>query len=568
MQKISVAVFSLLLGTNLATAADLPSIVVAPRVLWSWTGFYIGGHVGAGFGTSQFSDAAGPAIYGGNVRSPAAVGGGQIGANWQIPNSIWVLGVETDASAVGADGTATCLASSGFFFSANCHVRQTASGSLTGRVGLAAGAQGRTLIYAKGGLAWLREQIDLTSNALVPQTSTGFDGTRWGWTVGAGVEKALTPAWSLRLEYDYANFSDIGVATPISLFQIGLPSNFLQTAGGITSVSQTVQTVKLGINLKLGEDFHAQWEPAASDYHLRGTSDAAYIADTEIEIGGRTWYSSGRFQKDLGGTINQSQQDLLVSRLTYDTTSATGELFGRIDSSSNLFLKGFIGGGGHLSGKLHDEDWGFFNPAIPATVPYSNTLSNPVNGDLGYATIDVGYALFHGPSSKVGGFVGYNYFHENKSAYGCVQIANANSDCIPSIPASTLGITENDTWHSFRLGLNGEVKLMDRLTLTADAAYLPFVAFRGTDNHLLRTDVANTVSAETGNGKGVQLEAILAYSFANSFSIGAGGRYWAMWATDAFTNAFGTACPCQTLPSRTERFGGFVQASYKFEGLK
>jgi opacity protein-like surface antigen/outer membrane protease len=566
MQKISVAVFSLLLGTNLASAADLPTIVVAPRALWSWTGLYIGGHVGAGFGTSQFSDAAGPAIYGGNVRSPAALGGGQIGANWQIPNSIWVLGVETDASAVAADGTATCLASSGFFISANCHVRQVASGSLTGRVGVATGAQGRTLIYAKGGLAWLREQIDLTSNGLIPQTSTGFDGMRWGWTVGAGVEKALTPVWSLRLEYDYANFGDISVATPASFLQVLPPSAFgyLPTAGGATSIGQSVQTVKVGLNLKLGEDLHAQWEPPASDYRLRGTSDAAYVADTEIEIGGRTWYSSGRFQKDLGGTINQSQQDLLVSRLTYDTTSATGELFGRIDSSSNLFLKGFIGGGAHLSGKMHDEDWVIFN----ATVPYSNTSSNPVKGDLGYATIDVGYAVFHGPSSRVGGFVGYNYFRENKAAYGCAQIANPYSDCIPSIPASTLGITENDTWHSFRLGLNGEVKLMDRLTLTADAAYLPFVAFRGTDNHLLRTDVANTVSTETGNGKGVQLEAILAYSFANSFSIGAGGRYWAMWATDAYTNIFGTACPCQTLPSRTERYGGFVQASYKFDGLK
>ena len=212
---------------------------------------------------------------------------------------------------------------------------------------------------------------------------------------------------------------------------------------------------------------------------------------------------------------------------------------------------------------MHDEDWVIFN----ATVPYSNTLSNPVKGDLGYATLDFGYALFHGPSAKVGGFVGYNYFKENKSAYGCVQIANANSDCVPSLPNSTLGITENDRWDSLRLGLNGVVTLMDRLTLTADAAYLPWVAFRGTDNHLLRTDVSDTVSPETGTGKGVQLEAILAYSL-NNFSIGAGGRYWAMWATSASTDIFGTGCPCQTLPSKTERYGAFVQASYKLDGWK
>ena len=564
MHKLSVAVFSVLLGSSLAHAADMPDVIVAPRVLWSWTGLYLGGHVGGGFGTSQFSDPAGPAIYGGNVRTPAALAGGQIGFNWQIPNTSFVLGIEADASALSADGTATCLASSGFFISANCRVRQDAGGSLTGRLGYAAGPQGRTLLYVRGGAAWLHEQIDITTAGLFPPIATGFEGSRFGWTAGAGVEKALTPAWSVKLEYDYASFGAASVATPASFVQVLPPLNlYAPTAGGISSVSQNMHSVKMGVNLKLGQDLNARWEPPAADYRLRGTSDVAYASDAQIEIGGRTWYSSGRYQKDLGGTTDPAQQNLLVSRLSYDTTSASGEVFARIDTSSNLFLKGFIGGGPHLSGKLHDEDWVIFN----ASVPYSNTLSNPVKGDLGYATLDVGYALFHGPSAKVGGFIGYNYFKENKSAYGCVQIANPNSDCVPAFPSSVLGITENDTWHSLRLGLNGVVKLTDRLTLTADAAYLPWVAFRGTDNHLLRNDVTDTVSPETGSGKGVQLEAIIAYSFANNFSIGAGGRYWAMWAGGE-TNIFGTGCPCQTLPSRTERYGGFVQASYKFDGLK
>ena len=108
---------------------------------------------------------------------------------------------------------------------------------------------------------------------------------------------------------------------------------------------------------------------------------------------------------------------------------------------------------------------------------------------------------------------------------------------------------------------------MDGLTLTADAAYLPFANFKGTDNHLLRTDVTDTVSPEAGTGHGMQLEAILSYAIGKSFSIGAGGRYWAMWAPGASTNIFGTDCPCQTLPVRTERYGGFIQASYKLGGL-
>jgi hypothetical protein len=118
-----------------------------------------------------------------------------------------------------------------------------------------------------------------------------------------------------------------------------------------------------------------------------------------------------------------------------------------------------------------------------------------------------------------------------------------------------------------RIGINSVVKLTDRLTLTGDAAYLPFVSFTGTDNHLQRFDVANTVSSETATGRGVQLEAILSYAIARSFSVGAGGRYWAMWAPGN-SDTFSQGCPCQTLPVRTERFGAFVQASYKLDGLK
>jgi opacity protein-like surface antigen len=561
MIRVWFAVVGLIFIAGRANAADLPNVVTAP-VPWSWTGLYIGGHLGGGFGTSQFSDPAGPSIYGDHVGTPAAFGGGQIGYNWQIGGSNWVLGLETDVSALDADGTATCLASSGFFISANCRLSQQASGSLTGRIGLAAGPRGHALIYVKGGPAWLWEQIGVTTNGLLPQTSTGLEAVRWGWTIGAGVEKALTPAWSVRLEYDYGHFGDVGVATPASFLQLVSSFNFVATPGGAASVSQNLQAVKMGLNLKLGEDLFARWEPPASDYHLRGTVGAVHVPDAQIEIGARTWYSSGRFQKDLGSTTTPAQQDILNSRLTYDTTSASGELFGRIDML-NFFLKGFVGGGSHLSGRLNDEDWVIpFDPVIP----YSNTLSS-AKGDLAYATLDYGYALFHGPSSKVGGFIGYNYFRENKSAFGCAQIANPNSDCVPPVPNSVPAITEDDSWQSLRIGLNGVLAFTDRLTLTADAAYLPYAAFRGTDNHLQRTDVPNTLSPEAGRGQGVQLEAIIAYSLPKSISIGAGGRYWAMWATNATTNIFSTPCPCQTLPARTERYGAFVQASYKLDGV-
>jgi opacity protein-like surface antigen len=561
MKKFSVAVFGLLLGSSFASAADMP-LPYAPVALWSWTGLYIGVHVGGGFASSQFSDPGGPSIYGDSVRSPAALAGFQLGYNWQIPNSSFLLGAEADASASIGDGTVTCLASSGIFVSANCRVRPQANGSLTGRVGYVTGPRGHTLIYAKAGAAWLQEQIDITTNfsgfnAAPPATS--FDGVRWGWTVGGGIEKALTPAWSVKLEYDYANFGDLSASTPGS-FVLLFPFAF-STPGGTTSINQSLQTLKVGLNYKIGENLSAQWEPSASDYRLRGATDPGYIPDAEIEVGGRVWYSFGKFQKDLGASFDPTQQNQLISRLTYDSPAASGELFGRIDTPTNIFLKGFVGGGKLLSGNMHDEDWLLFDG-----IPYSNTLST-VKGDLAYATFDVGYSVFRGPSANVGGFIGYNYFRENKQAFGCVQIANSNSDCVPTLANSILGITEDDKWNSMRIGINSVLKVTDRLTLTSDAAYLPFVSFAGTDNHLLRSDVGNPVSPETATGRGVQLEAILSYAIARSFSVGAGGRYWAMWAPGN-SDTFSQGCPCQTLPVRTERFGGFLQASYKLDGLK
>ena len=399
MKKVSVALLGLLFGSGLAGAspahaADMPGVVPVYAPSWSWTGFYFGAHLGAGSANTQFSDPNGPAIYGGTVRSPAFLGGGQGGYNWQVPNSNFLLGVEADVSGSISDGSATCLASSGFFISANCRVHQGVGGSLTGRIGWAAGAQGRTLLYAKGGGAFLQERIDITSNPLIFSPTT-FDGTRWGWTVGGGVERAITPAWSFKLEYDYARFGAINMSTPQSFVQVlpPLAGGYLQTASGTTSVSQNLQTVKVGLNYKIGVDGDAKFQPAESDYRLRGTTDAPIVPGIEIEIGGRTWYSSGRFQKDLGATPDQALQNVLVSRLTYDTTAASGEVFGRIDTSQNVFIKGYVGGGKILSGNMHDEDWLIFN----GTVPYSNTLST-VSGDIGYMTVDSAIPSFAGPA--------------------------------------------------------------------------------------------------------------------------------------------------------------------------
>lgn len=527
---------------------------------FDWSGFYIGGHLGGGLGTTSIASPFGPSIYGDTIRMPSVFAGVQAGYNWQISRNL-VLGIEADVSAMDADGADTCLAPSGALTSFNCRARHDAFGSVTGRVGFVGGVDGRSMVYLKGGAAWLRSNVDVTLNAFPEIAPATLQGTRLGWIAGIGFERALTPAWSLRFEYSHARFGGGSVTSPAAFVQPAPGAlDYMGVPGGPTGIDHSLNLVRIGLNYRFGSETRANWpEP-------RLAAEAPAVAPGwQVEVGGRYWYSSGRFQKDLGITTSPAQQNVLVSRLTYDTVGQSGEIFGRVDSPSRVFVKGLAGGGTLGGGKMHDEDWLSRNPD---NVPYSNTLSGYVPGRIGYATLDVGYDVLHTDAYRIGGFVGYHYNRDEKMARGCIQLAHPYAACADPFSASlsTNVISENNTLHAVRLGVAGQVALAPNLKLSAEAAYLPYVRLTGLDGHLLRTDTANIWSPEFAKGRGVQLEAILSYALTRNFDVGVGARYWAVWAIDdAYTNAFGTACPCQTLPMRQERYGLFVQASYKFE---
>jgi hypothetical protein len=223
-------------------------------------------------------------------------------------------------------------------------------------------------------------------------------------------------------------------------------------------------------------------------------------------------------------------------------------------------VKGMIGTG-NSGGSLNDEDWGI--PADPpffplVNIPYSNTLSN-VGNQINYATLDVGYDLWRNPTHRVAWFMGYSFFHQEMKGYGCAQIADPNSDCVPALPASLLVITETDQWRAMRLGAVADILLAPGLKLTGEAAYLPFVSFTGADDHVLRS----LYSPESGEGLGVQLEAILSYAVTDCLSVGVGGRYWSMWTTEGIVDfgGFGLDIPMRY---SVEQAAVFVQGSYTF----
>jgi hypothetical protein len=287
-----------------------------------------------------------------------------------------------------------------------------------------------------------------------------------------------------------------------------------------------------------------------------------------FEVGARYWYSTGKLAKDLFDDPRFS--DALNSRLTYDgLTAHSFEAFGRLDLPSGLFFKGFVGIAGLGKGRLNDED---FPPGI---VPYSSTMSDQSGGKLNYAAIDFGYAFVANPFATVSLFGGYGFVGEKVNAYGCTQIATSPI-CVPAISPSVLAITEDANWHLARVGIAADFKIMDRLTLTAEAAWVPHAQINSHDTHWLRT--GTTIGSFSGpipqraSGTGVQLEAVLAYQVWDCFNVGLGGRYWRFDAPrgsgDLEQTIIGWTSPMsQPMTFTSERYGMFVQGSYKFNAM-
>jgi opacity protein-like surface antigen len=546
-------------------AADLPPVkapvLKAPAALWSWSGLYIGGHVGASLSLTDIADPLGAPIYGDNVRTPGFIGGGQIGFNHQMGSV--VFGVEADVSGVSSDGNNTCFAFSGNSVSSNCRVRADLYTTLTGRIGYAVD---RSLLYVKGGAAWTRGTVDMFVN----QNPTGvFTSSSSfvtpGWTVGAGLERALSSAWSVKLEYDYLSFRDQDVSTPY------VAGNPFVTAAPTTTISQHVHQVKLGLNYRLADGVNWPGNAAAMPFKASPLNSPS---GWTFEAGARYVYGWSRFQRDNGaGRIDGSTfpNGVVNSRLTYDDMRTnTSEVFGRINTPWNVFVKGFAGVGVTGHGKQNDED-SFVNIPKNGTAPYSNSISDKVEGHLNYVVADAGYDFMSGSSYKVGAFVGYSYLDQQLNRFNCVQIANPIGGCTapgePPTPPNVVRFQEIDKWHALRVGIASETMLTDRVKLSADVAYLPFVHLEGLDNHF-RNPIVQFPATSNG-GHGVQAETLLSYYVTDRLSFGVGARYWGVWTTDGqfkFAEVGSPAGPTRFYRAAFEQAGVFVQTAYLFGG--
>jgi high affinity Mn2+ porin len=227
-----------LLALALPAAADDRSRVAARSIpsVYDWTGLYMGGHVGYSRGRAQatLTDLDTPPDSFANSFG-SLTGGIQAGYNYVLPSRI-LLGVEADAAFMNY------LAADDVAWSRTTLVADTAEkvdymASLRGRLGY---AFPRWMIYATGGYAW-----SLGRYLQNPGVADDIDKAlhlHAGWVAGAGVEYAIAPGWTARLEYLYESFAHADVLFP---------------SGTSAGSSYDVQSVRLGLNYKL-------WPPSSN----------------------------------------------------------------------------------------------------------------------------------------------------------------------------------------------------------------------------------------------------------------------------------------------------------------
>src|SRR5215475_9612956 len=224
MKKILVAAAALVaVGAAPALAADLPAKVYtkAPAVvapIYSWAGFYIGLNGGGGsarkcWDINNVLGVAVPATREGCHDATGGTIGGQIGYRWQAAN--WVFGVEAQGNWADFKGSNASLLLAPFPILTN-NSKVDSFGLFTGQVGY---AWNNVLWYVKGGAAVTHDKYNGNLLGILVDTASE---TRWGGTVGTGIEIGFAPHWSVAFEYDHLfmgsrnnSFTTLGVLSRI-----------------------------------------------------------------------------------------------------------------------------------------------------------------------------------------------------------------------------------------------------------------------------------------------------------------------------------------------------------------
>jgi outer membrane immunogenic protein len=240
-----------------AIAADMRVRPLPPPVpVSTWTGCHVGGTVGNSWGHSDGYSATGATVFapaGGPLAAGTPIapsfdlngftGGFYAGCDYQF--GVWVIGVEGDWSTNNKEGQAFEFQGPPVFGAPAGFIDQAAErwfATARGRLGYAVD---KWLLYVTGGGAWVK--VDSREWAITAPiaTATLQSDTRTGWTVGAGLEYALSYGWSIRSEYLYIQLPSY---TTFTTGPFGPGSLTNQSAGKLTN-----NIWRAGLTYKFGD---------------------------------------------------------------------------------------------------------------------------------------------------------------------------------------------------------------------------------------------------------------------------------------------------------------------------
>jgi outer membrane immunogenic protein len=429
----------------------------APPFTPGWTGIYGGVSGGYGSGHSDQTDTGVPIIPTTIIEDDGhySATGGLLGATlgYGLQQGPWVFGLEGDFSWADINGSsAVCGPTT--VSPHPCGTKLDALGTFRGRVGYAAGASGNWLLYATGGLA----VGDIKGwDSLTP--AFGHDW-RAGWTVGAGVETAIAPNWTAKLEYLYV---DLGNAQVFNVVP-GVPE----------SVSFTSNIVRAGINYRFGG-------PAAPPPPPPLYTKAPYTKAPPI-VAGNAW--SGWYGGLNAGYIDGSRivnTDAVVVR-TSSFAPVVAAMAAGATNQLSTGQGGFLGGaqfgynyvvspmilagleadiqGSSLRGSATASSISpvLFFPPFATTITTSRALDylGTIRGRLG-ATVTPGLLLY-----ATGGL-----------AFGGVKSSttiNQTTAAAPLQPIATSG-SFSDTRAGYAVGAGGEWMFMSKWSAKAEYLY-------------------------------------------------------------------------------------------------
>ncbi len=242
---MGVAAAALTVATAVAAqAADLPTRKEAPAPVFvpppfTWTGFYVGLNAGGIWssgsrnatlyapGADAFLSGYFPGGIGNNQSG--FIGGGQVGYNWQT--GALVLGAEADFDGTTLSKTynytstpfgfsvvnGVAVANGPLTDSLSVHAKTSLDwlGTVRGRVGFVATPDNRLLIYGTGGFAYAggSSNFNVYDNYAGAYWSGNPSSTRTGWTIGGGVEYAITNNITIKGEYLYVDLGSQNLNT-------------------------------------------------------------------------------------------------------------------------------------------------------------------------------------------------------------------------------------------------------------------------------------------------------------------------------------------------------------------